>query len=111
MPNLVAFRDQFLDDKYPAVTTKAKAIRNVILTLPPGDGLDLLAGAALYADMGKVGAWRIRLERGAGFYFDSCFAITNFTDIRTILVDGLSPSTIVTTTSTLAGFPAYKPLW
>jgi hypothetical protein len=111
MPNLVAFRDRFLDDKYPAAMPKVKAIRDAVLKLPAGDGLNLLAGEALYADLGKVGAWRILLERGMGFYFDSCFAVTDFTSIRTILVDGVSPLTIVTTTPTLAGFPANKPLW
>jgi hypothetical protein len=123
MPNLAAFRDRFLNDKYPAATPNdvkvfgearmraQKAIRDAVLKLPAGDGLNLLAGEALYADFGKVGAWRVQLERGMGFYFDSCFAITDFRSIRTIIVDGVSPSTFITNTNTVAGFPADKPLW
>ena len=110
MKNLAAFRQRILDDKYP-VDARTKAIRAAAMALPANDAIDLLAGEALYADMGKVGAWRVRLERGASFYFDACYAITDFQSIRTVLIDSVSPASIVSTSTTLSGFAADSPLW
>jgi hypothetical protein len=108
--NLAAFRQSILDDKYPA-DDKTNAIRAAAMALPANDAIDLLAGSALYADMGKVGAWRVRLERGAGFYFDACYAITDFQSIRTVLIDSVSPASVVSWSTTLSGFAPDSPLW
>jgi hypothetical protein len=107
MANLEAFRRRFLDDKYPA-EGKTAAVRGAINKLSAGDAVDLLAGGAL---QGKVGVWRVPLERGAGFYFDPCYAVTDFQSIRTILIDGVSPSMIVAHHDIVAGYPADSPLW
>jgi hypothetical protein len=110
MATLEAFRRRFLNDKHPG-EGKAAAVRAAVMKLPAGDAVDLLAGGALYLEQGKVGVWRVRLERGAGFYFDACYAVTDFQSIRTILIDGASPSTVVGHHSILAGYPANTPLW
>jgi hypothetical protein len=99
-----------LDDKYPE-DASTRRIREAVLKLPAGDALDLLAGEALYLEQGRIGAWRVRLERGAGFYFDACYAVTDFSTLRTILVSGTGPATVVHTAGTLGGFPPDTPLW
>jgi hypothetical protein len=110
MANLEAFRRRLLDDKYPA-EGKTAAVRGAVMKLPAGDAVDLLAGRALYLEQGKVGVWRVPLERGAGFYFDACYAATDFQSVRTILIDGVSPSMVVGHDNILAGFPGNTPLW
>jgi len=113
MANLEAFRRRLLDDKYHAADETAAAVRAAVMKLPAGDALDLLAGGALFLEQGKVGVWRVQLERGAGFYFDACYGIAKFDSgsISTILVSGVSPSMVVGHHNVLAGHPANTPLW
>jgi hypothetical protein len=123
MTNLEAFRRRLLDDKYnPAISILRKerlaAVRDAVMKLPAGDALDLLAGEALHLEQGKVGVWRVPLERGAGFYFDACYAATDFSlaatgsqSIQTILISSVFQSMVVGYHDILAGFPGDTPLW
>ncbi|QND59837.1 hypothetical protein [Mesorhizobium huakuii] len=110
MANLETFRRRLLDEKYPESSDNT-AVRSAVMQLSAARGIDLLAGENLYADGPKIGVWRIGLDRGSGFYFDACFAITDFTTISTVLIDSVSPSAQVQTYNMLAGFPANTPLW
>ena len=111
MPYLEAFRSRLLDEKYPPHDDRFTRIRDVVSKLPASDAIDLLAGVAIYAVQPKVGAWRVRLARGAGFYYDFCYAVTDFRSIRTIVIDGTSPGAITRLSNTLIGFPPDQPLW
>lgn len=110
LSDLGTFRTRLLDDMYPE-SDKNRQLRSAIMQLPASDGIDLLAGQALYSEGEKIGVWRVILDRGAGFYFNACYAVTDFHSIRTIMIDSVSPMAVTRTDSTLIGFPADESLW
>ena len=112
MANLAAFRERLLNDKFPESGDYiAIPFRRALQGLHPSVAIDLIAGQPLYVDRPEVGVWRVRVDRGAGFYYDACYAITDFTSIWTVIVDGVSHASIVKAGSTLQGFPPDRPLW
>lgn len=110
MADLKAFRARFLDDKFP-VDANDPAIRKALLGLPASSAIDLLAGQPIDTRASKVGAWRMGIDRGAGFYYDACYAVTDFTTIWTSVVDGVTGSALTTSRNALVGYDRDTPLW
>ncbi|WP_062013069.1 hypothetical protein [Aureimonas sp. AU4] len=110
MADLDAFRTRFLDDKFP-IDANDPAIREALMGLPASSAIDLLAGQPIDTRAPKVGAWRVGVSRGAGFYYDACYAVTDFTTIWTSVVEGTTGIAVTTTRDALAGYDRDTPLW
>jgi len=112
MKSVADFRSHLLDDKYPADDNDVAPLRAMITKMPAPAALDLLAGEPLVADAsGPKAVYRLGLQRGAGFYFDSCFASTDFNGIEIILADGVSHRASPRYLDLAQGFPFRAPLW
>lgn len=110
MEHLEGFRRALLDARYPADGLHA-GLRQPVLRLPPSAAIDLLAGQSILADQSPIGIWSVPLQRGAGFYYDICFGISNFRDVTTIVVSADGNAVTRGYGGTLAGFPPDSPLW
>ena len=51
------------------------------------------------------------LDRGAGFYYDSCFAIANDSGLTTLVTDDVAGDLRIQSYGMLSGFPPDLPLW
>ncbi len=106
-----AFRQRLLAAKYGEGEILGAMLYNALLSAPADIAADLIAGAPLWLDAAKLDAWEVDLARGAGFYYDSCFAVANNSSLTTVLVDSVAGTTDVESFSMLHGFPPDLALW
>ncbi|AZB70277.1 hypothetical protein [Cereibacter sphaeroides] len=112
MKNPSHFLKSFLDAKYPLDMDEGPALQPIFMGMDPVRAVDILAGRQLMIDQSPISIWEIDLERGATFYYDTCFAISNFQTITTIVVDRVGGDTATQEyLDTLQGFPPDEPLW
>ncbi len=113
MPHLTAFRNQLLADAYGDPSATGEKIRAFVAALPPSAALDLLAGQHVSVDGAKVGVWKVQLDRGAGFYYDVCYAVANFDyqTIQTLIVDGNTGEIISHRADALWAYLPDQALW
>jgi len=113
MKDVADFRTHLLDDKYPADDNGALPLRSAIAPLPAAQAIDLLSGQGMGVDgaSGKMAVYRLGLERGGGFYYDACYALTDFNVIQAILVDRVTHGVSVRLLDMFEGFAYRSPLW
>jgi hypothetical protein len=113
MKDVADFRTHLLDDKYPTDDNGALPFRSVISPLPAAQAIDLLSGQGMGVDgaSGKMAVYRLGLERGGGFYYDACYALTDFNVIQAILVDRVTHGVSVRLLDMFEGFAYRSPLW
>ncbi|MCE6949658.1 hypothetical protein [Cereibacter sphaeroides] len=111
MKSLEHFRQTFLDAKFPAGDLSDwNDLRRSLMKMEPDLVVDLLAGRQLFADRSPIGIWEVWLDRGASFYYDVCFGISDFQSITTVVVSS-DGEAITRDYNTLAGFLPNQPLW
>jgi hypothetical protein len=113
MKDVADFRTHLLDDKYPADDNSALPLRSAIAPLPAAQAIDLLSGQGMGVDgaSDKMAVYRLGLERGGGFYYDACYALTDFNVIQAILVDRVTHGASVRLLDMFEGFAYRSPLW
>jgi hypothetical protein len=106
-----AFRRRLLEAKHNDGTGLGAELYMALARAPAATAVDLLAGHPLYLDQDPVEIWEVGLGRGAGFYYDSCFAVAGFMSLTTVVVDGVGEIARVESYGMLHGFAADRPLW
>ena len=104
---LEAFRGALLDARAAAVGP----LYDALASAPAPTAVDLLVGRPLYLDQAPAEVWQVALDRGAGFYYDSCFAIARDSGLVTVVTDEVAGDLRVDSYGMLSGFPADLPLW
>lgn len=106
-----AFRRRLLEAKHGDGTGLGGELYGALARAPAATAIDVIAGRPLWLDQGAAEIWEVGLGRGAGFYYDSCFAVSRDGALSTIVVDGTSEVARVESFGALDGFPADRPLW
>lgn len=106
-----AFRRRLLEARYGDGTGLGAELYAALARAPAATAIDLIAGQPLYLDQDTIEIWEVGLGRGAGFYYDSCFAVSGFMSLTTVVVDGVGAVARVENYGPLSGFPADAPLW
>ena len=105
-------RARMLDDKYPEDDEHFSGLRRAMQAMAASLAIDALADQPLIDNrVGALAASRLRVERGSGFAFDSCYVVTDFKGISVVLIDGVSHRAAPSFMEVYEGFPYRTPLW
>lgn len=114
--DLEHFRMSLLDARFPKDRVYTQNGENVDLysmfrKLQLRPAIEILAGGPLSLSRYRVNEiWKVKLRRGRGFSYGTCFAILSDRSIATIVLD-ITGEAIAARHEMLAGFPPDEPLW
>lgn len=98
------FRNLLLDDLYSTENAVQSDIENL--------STELFFDTIVRINPSMFPARRISLSRGAGFYYDYCYAVRDHSQIHTLIINKLGGNyPELKSHSKLIGYPKNKPLW
>ena len=105
-----ALRDRLLAAR-AALIGADERLSKALAKAPADTALSVLLGQPTWLDPATLDAWEVPLDRGAGFYYDSCFAIAGYGSLTAVVVDSVAGEARMQSYGPLHGFPPDMALW